>query len=100
MDIRAATGATVPQTHSADRATLRKAAEGFEEMFLVQFLKTARSGELAPDIMGGAGVDQMRSLFDAEVAKSSAGRTGLGIADAVERQFAGFVAVTGKGPAD
>jgi flagellar protein FlgJ len=92
MEIRPPQGATatVPQPQN-DRATLRKAAEGFEEMFLVQLLKTARAGELAPDIMGGKGVEQMRDLFDAEVAKSSAGRTGLGIADAVEAQFAGFL---------
>lgn len=90
MEIAAPKG--LPATSPAsDRATLRKAAEGFEEMFLVQLLKTARSGELAPDIMGGGGVDRMRDLFDAEVAKSSAGRTGLGIADAVEAQFAAFV---------
>ena len=90
MDIRGTQG--LPLTPQAsDRATLRKAAEGFEEMFLVQLLKTARSGELAPDIMGGGGVERMRDLFDAEVAKSSAGRTGLGIADAVEAQFAAFV---------
>lgn len=94
MDIRATQGLS-PSPPPSDRATLRKAAEGFEEMFLVQLLKTARSGELAPDIMGNGGVDRMRDLFDAEVAKSSAGRTGLGIADAVESQFAAFVT---KGP--
>ena len=74
-----------------ERATLRKAAEGFEEMFLLQFLKSARSGALAPDLMGGRAVEQMRDLFDAEVAQASAGRTGFGIADAVEAQFARFV---------
>ncbi|MEY4982785.1 MAG: hypothetical protein RIR62_1051 [Pseudomonadota bacterium] len=89
MEIRATQGipAAPPQD---DRAALRRAAEGFEEMFLLQFLKTARSGELAPDLMGGRAVDQMRDLFDAEVARASAGRTGFGIADAVEAQFAGF----------
>jgi peptidoglycan hydrolase FlgJ len=90
MDIVAANGLP-PTPPPADRATLRKAAEGFEEMFLVQLMKTARSAELAPDIMGGDGVERMRDLFDAEIAKSSAGRTGLGIADAVEAQFAAFL---------
>lgn len=89
MDIRATQGLPVAPAQS-DRAALHKAAEGFEELFLLQFLKTARSGELAPDLMGGKGVEQMRDLFDAEVAKASAGRTGFGIADAVEAQFAGF----------
>lgn len=90
MDIKAVGGFALnpPQ---ADRAALRKAAEGFEEMFLSEFLKSARSGHLAEDIMGGSGVDQFRDMFDAEIAKSSSGRTGFGIADAVERQFDGFV---------
>lgn len=90
MEIAPSTALPLTAAHS-ERATLRKAAEGFEEMFLVQLLKTARSGELAPDLMGGDGVERMRDLFDAEVAKSSAGHTGLGIADAVEAQFAAFV---------
>lgn len=79
---------TAPQ---GDRAQLRKAAEGFEEMFLTEFLKAARSAPLAEDIMGGSGVTQFRDMFDTEIAKASAGRTGFGIADAVERQFDRFV---------
>ena len=79
---------TAPQ---GDRAALRKAAEGFEEMLLTQMLKAARSAPLAEDITGGAGVDQFRAMFDSEVARASAGRTGFGIADAVERQFGSYV---------
>jgi flagellar protein FlgJ len=79
---------TTPQ---GDRAALRKAAEGFEELLLTQFLKAARSAPLAEDITGGAGVDQFRDMFDSEIARSSAGRTGFGIADAVERQFGSYV---------
>lgn len=74
-----------------DRAALRKAAEGFEEMLLTQFLKAARSAPLAEDMTGGAGVDQFRAMFDSEIARASAGRTGFGIADAVERQFGRYV---------
>lgn len=73
-------------------AQLRQAAEGFEEMFLVQFLKAARSASLGEDIMGSSAVDKTRDLFDAEIARNSANRTGLGIADAVERQFTPYIA--------
>lgn len=73
------------------QADLRKAAEGFEELFLGLFLKSARAGSLGEDIMGSSAVDSTRDLFDAEIARASAGRTGFGIADAVERQFSGFV---------
>lgn len=79
-----------------DAADLRRAAEGFEELFLTQFLKAARSASLGEDIMGSSAVDKTRDLFDAEIARSASSRTGLGIADAVERQFARFVAPNGK----
>jgi flagellar protein FlgJ len=46
--------------------------------------------------MGSSAVDKTRDLFDAEIARASSGRTGFGIADAVERQFAGFVAPNSK----
>jgi flagellar protein FlgJ len=76
------------QNNSA--ADLRQAAEGFEELFLGLFLKSARAGSLGDDLMGSSAVDSTRDLFDAEIARASAGRTGFGIADAVERQFAGY----------
>lgn len=79
---------TAPQ---GDRAALQKAAQGFEEMLLAQFLKAARSAPLAEDITGGTGVDRFRDLFDSEIARASAGRTGFGIAEAVERQFGRYV---------
>lgn len=89
MEIKPAAFALHPATESAK--TLRKAAEGFEELFLTQFLKAARAGHLGDDIMGSSAVDSTRDMFDAEIARSSSGRTGFGIADAVERQFSRFV---------
>ncbi len=90
MDIKPATPLSLhPEMDKAK--TLRKAAEGFEELFLTQFLKAARQGHLGDDIMGSSAVDSTRDMFDAEIAKSSSGRTGFGIADAVERQFSRFV---------
>lgn len=77
--------------HSDPRAELHKAAEGFEELFLGLFLKSARAGSLGDDIMGSQAVDSTRDLFDAEIARSSASHTRLGIAEAVERQFSRFV---------
>jgi flagellar protein FlgJ len=90
MEVKHLTGFTL-NAPQGDRAALRKAAEGFEEMFLTEFLKSARSAPLAEDITGGNGVDQFRAMFDSEVARASAGRTGFGIADAVERQFGRYV---------
>lgn len=75
---------------------LRKAAEGFEELFLGLFLKSARAGSLGEDLMGSSAVEKTRDLFDAEIARASAGRTGFGIADAVERQFARHLPAAAK----
>lgn len=89
MDIKPT--ATLSLHPEMDKAkTLRKAAEGFEELFLTQFLKAARQGNLGEDIMGSSAVDSTRDMFDAEIARASSGRTGFGIADAVERQFQRF----------
>jgi flagellar protein FlgJ len=91
------TAISLTPTKQPDRAPeLRRAAEGFEELFLTQFLKAARAGSLGDDIMGSSAVDKTRDLFDAEIARASSGRTGFGIADAVERQFAGFVTPNSK----
>ncbi|WP_434615519.1 rod-binding protein [Tabrizicola sp. M-4] len=93
MEIRPTNTTGFSLTPQRDQAAeLRKAAEGFEEMFLVQFLKAARAASLGEDIMGSSAVDKTRDLFDAEIARSSANRTGLGIAAAVERQFAPNIA--------
>lgn len=66
---------------------LRKAAEGFEAIFLNTFLKAARQASLGDDLMGGSAVESSRDMYETEVARIAAGSSGLGIADAVERQF-------------
>lgn len=89
MEIKPLATHLAPQRDA--QSDLRRAAEGFEELFLGLFLKSARAGSLGEDIMGSSAVDSTRDLFDAEIARASAGRTGFGIADAVERQFSRFV---------
>ncbi len=70
---------------------LRKAAEGFESLFVSELLKGGRAGLPGGDLLGNAGVDAARDLLDMELARAAAGRAGLGIADAIERQFAPLV---------
>ena len=96
MDIKPAAISLNPTTQPDRTSDLRRASEGFEELFLTQFLKAARAGSLGDDLMGSSAVDKTRDLFDAEIARSSSSRTGFGIADAVERQFAGFVTPNSK----
>lgn len=90
MELKPLSG-SMPLARENSAADLRRAAEGFEEIFLTQMLKAARSASLGDDIMGSSAVEKTRDLFDAEIARSSSRRTGLGIADAVERQFSPFV---------
>jgi flagellar protein FlgJ len=87
----------MPLTPSPERQAqdLRKAAEGFEAIFLSTFLKAARQTTLGDDLMGGSAVDRTRDMFDAEVTRLASGRSGFGIADAVERQFKPLLDVKG-----
>ena len=81
------------RTPAAERAAadLHKAAQGFEELFLGMMLKSARSASLGDDIMGGEAVDSARDMLDTELSRTAAGHANLGIAAAVERQFAPMI---------
>jgi peptidoglycan hydrolase FlgJ len=80
----------VPPAGPSGTATddIRKAAEGFEALFVASLLKGARAGLPGDTLTGGGGVQQMTGMLDSELARLSAGRTGLGLAEAVARQFA------------
>jgi peptidoglycan hydrolase FlgJ len=75
---------TAPQ-----KQELRKAAEGFEEIFLRQIIGEMRKAKLADDLFGSSATDSFRELTDANSAKALSARGAFGIADMVERQFAG-----------
>lgn len=84
-----AASALSPTSASApDRAAIRRAAEGFEAMFLATLLKGARAGLPGDPLTGGAALRQMTGMLDMELAQSAAARAGLGLAEAVARQFA------------
>lgn len=68
---------------------IRKAAEGFEALFLATLLKGARAGLPGNDLTGGSAVNQATQMLDAELARVAGGRAGFGIAEAVARQFVG-----------
>jgi len=68
---------------------LREAGEGFEALFLALLLKGGRAGLPGDDLLGGAAVRSSMEMLDARLAQEAAGRAGLGVAEAVARQFAG-----------
>jgi flagellar protein FlgJ len=67
---------------------LRKAAQGFEAVFLRQVIGSMRQAKLADDIMGSSATDTYRELADRQLADGMAARGSMGIAAMVEAQFA------------
>jgi flagellar protein FlgJ len=84
----AAVSGTSATTASPDRAALRKAAQGFEAMFLRQMLSQARNTDLGGDDLFGKKQDgtftQMRDERFAEIAAQSGA---LGLATRLESQL-------------
>ncbi|MEM6679739.1 MAG: rod-binding protein [Pseudomonadota bacterium] len=74
---------------SSSTADLRAAAEGFEALFLNQVLKSARAVSFGEGLGDSSGLEMTQSMLDMHLSDMGAGRAGLGIAEAVYRQFAG-----------
>jgi flagellar protein FlgJ len=96
MDLRTSlslTSAATPVPSHADAPPtaqeLRQAGEGFEALFLTMLLKTGRAGLPGDDLTGSGAVTSSLEMLDAQLARDGATRAGLGIADAVVRQFSG-----------
>ena len=88
-------GQNLPLDSSASRSAsdraedIRKAAEGFEALFLATLLKGARAGLPGDELTGGGGVKSAMEMLDSRLAQVAGTRAGFGIAEAVARQFGG-----------
>jgi flagellar protein FlgJ len=82
-------GLPMREAPNVDRnpSDLRQAAQGFEALFIQQMLKSARETSFDSELLGGHAVETSQSLLDQNLADIGAGRAGLGLADAIERQF-------------
>jgi len=92
MDISSPIVPTGPLNGPADSPKaddIRKAAEGFESLFLATLLKGARAGLPGNELTGGNGVNSATQMLDAQLAQIAGSRAGFGIAEAVARQFSG-----------
>lgn len=76
---------TLPAATRADE--IRKAAEGFEAIFLSSLLKAGRAGLPGDDLTGSAAVRGATAMLDTHLATEAAGRAGFGLAEAIARQF-------------
>lgn len=68
-------------------ADLRAAAQGFEALFIAQVLKSGRAASFGGALGESSAMETTRSLLDTRLAEAGAARGGLGIAEAVYRQF-------------
>lgn len=76
-----------PTQNDRSEARLRAAAEGFEALFLNQILKSARDASFGDSLFGSSGVETTQSLLDQKLTETGAGRSGLGLSEAIYRQF-------------
>ena len=77
-------------------SSLWEAAEQFEAIFLNEFIKQARKAKLAEDIFGSDAQDNYQGMLDRELSTQLAGRTNLGIAEALVRQLGKSASAHGK----
>jgi peptidoglycan hydrolase FlgJ len=64
---------------------LRKAAQGFEAVFLREMIGSMRKAKLADDMFGSSATDSFREIADARTAETMASLGQFGIAAMVER---------------
>ena len=72
-------------TRDADR--LRGAAEGFEALFLNQILQSGRAASFGDSLTESSATQTAQSLLDSTLTEVGAGRAGLGLSEAIYRQF-------------
>lgn len=81
--------ASARSPESARDGDLRAAAEGFEALFLNQVLKSARAASFGGALGDSSGLETTQSMLDMQLSDIGANRAGLGLAEAVYRQFSG-----------
>ena len=79
-------GATAPDA-TAQRASLRTAAQQFEAVFLRQMIGSMRSAHLGDDLFGSQATNQFRDMSDASLADSMSHQGVFGIAQLLLGQF-------------
>jgi peptidoglycan hydrolase FlgJ len=85
--INSATPAT-PVVKGQTDLTLRKAAQGFEAIFLREIIGVMRKVHLADDVLGSSSSDQFREMADARTAEELSKVGAFGIGAMLERQLA------------
>jgi peptidoglycan hydrolase FlgJ len=66
---------------------LRKAAQGFEAVFLRQVIGSMRQAKLSDDILGSEATTAFREMADSRTAEAISSKGQFGIAALIERQL-------------
>ena len=81
-----ATG-SLTQSHGTNRASLAKAAQQFEAIFVRQMLAAARKSEFGGELLGGQGLDTFRQMQDEHFADLAAKEGSFGLGKMIEKQL-------------
>lgn len=87
----APTGAAA-SSGASSKASLQKAAQQFEAIFLRQMIGAMRTASLAEGISDNSATEQFQSMADSRTADALAGSNSMGIAQLLMRQFGERVA--------
>lgn len=78
---------STPSVPKAVDPALRKAAQGFEALFLRQVIGSMRQAKLGEDLFGSSATNTYREMSDKQLADSLAQKGSIGIAALVEAQL-------------
>lgn len=90
----AATPDPVQARAMRNETRLREAAQGFEALFLSQVLKSARNTSFGDSLVDSSANRTTQSLLDSKLTEIGAGRAGLGLSEAIYRQFSAHLGKT------
>lgn len=83
---------TVAATASPEMAKLKKAAQGFEAVFMRQMIASMRTASLGEGILDSDATQQFRDMSDGKLADQLSAKGALGIADMLVKQWGARVA--------
>lgn len=72
-----------------DPESVKKAAQQFEALFVLQMLKSARAANLGDDVLGGGQTEFYQDMFDQQMSLHLSSGKGMGLADMLAKQMLG-----------
>lgn len=74
-------------TATREGEKLKEAAQAFEGLFLQQLMKAGRAASFGDALIDSSAVKTSQDLLDTELTQASSKSSGLGIAEAIYKQF-------------